>query len=76
MINLLEMIPGITQYILKISYSRIIANFHLELFSVNAKWGNVCFNCLVKKPVRWLSEIKIARPILGFENFAINYSIS
>ena len=73
MINLLEIIPGIIQYILKISYS-----LHLELFSVNTKWvkGNVCFNCSVTKHVSWLSEIKIARLILGFENFALNFSIS
>ena len=58
--------------------SRIISSLHLELFSVNAKRGkgNVYFNCKVTKPVTWFSEIYIARLILGFENFALNYSIS
>lgn len=74
MINVRDVIAGITQYILKRS------NLHLELFSANAKWdkGNVCFNCQLTKSVTWFSEIKIARLVLvlSFENFALKYSIT
>ena len=74
LINELEAIPEIAQCILKTSSSRIISDLHLELFSINAKWGkgNDCFNCSVIKLVTWVSGIKIVRLILGFENFAIN----
>ena len=74
LINELEVIPDIVQCILKTSSSRIISDLHLELFSINAKWGkgNDCFNCLVIKPVTWVSGIKTLRLILGFENFALN----
>ena len=74
LINELEAIPDISQCILKTSPSRIISDLHLELFSINAKWGkgNDCFNCSVIKLVTWVSGIKIVRLILGFENFAIN----
>ena len=74
LINELEAIPDISQCILKTSSSRIISDLHLELFSINAKWGKVndCFNCSVIKLVTWVSGIKIVRLILGFENFAIN----